>query len=81
MINFSGVRKHFCETKPIRTVVSYWLIGIDDHRIALRSVNGQGIDQYRLCFNTVGLDDGHVVIIDGDGVAVSLTLLGCIRRH
>lgn len=42
---------------------------MDDYRVALSSVNRQGVDHDRLCLNTVGLNDGHIVIIDGDGEA------------
>ena len=57
--------KEFIDGKiAIRTVVSNWLIGLDNNRIALPRENLQGINGVRFCRFTVGLDDRHAMSIN-----------------
>ena len=51
-----------------RTVVVNRLVSSDDDRVTLSRENVEAVNRQRVDFNTISLDNGHVVVIDGDRV-------------
>ena len=51
-----------------RTIVVDRLVSSDDDRVTLRRENVEAVNRQRVDFNTISLDNGHVVVIDGDRV-------------
>ena len=51
-----------------RTVVVNRLVSSDDDRVTLRREDVEAVNRQRVGFNTISLDNSHIVVVDRDGV-------------
>lgn len=59
------------------TIVSHWLVGLHDNRVALSRLDIKLVNRQGLVLDTISFDNGHVVAINREGESKCMSNISC----